>query len=327
MSITYTPATNFGAKDSLPTNDPDKVIKGVDFTTEFSAIQTAFTLAAPVASPTFTGTVTIPTADINGGTIDGVAFGSGTIDSVAIGGTTPAAGAFTTLQATSMDSTPIGGTTPAAGAFTTLEATSLDSTPIGGSTPAAGTFTTLTAASLAYPTSDGTAGQVIATNGSGTLSFADAGAAITMADSWRLTADSSSNGDITSNLERVDEASSGIIGTGMTESSGIFSFPETGIYLVICTLYASISGPDNVALETFVSTDGGSNYNRFATAVAGIGTDAQQNQGSTFSIIDVTSTANVKVKFVKNSIGAGSEVQGNTSENRTHFTFIRLGDT
>ena len=101
MSITYTPATNFGAKDSLPTNDPDKVIKGVDFTTEFSAIQTAFTLAAPVASPTFTGTVTIPTADINGGTIDGVAFGSGTIDSVAIGGTTPAAGAFTTLQATS----------------------------------------------------------------------------------------------------------------------------------------------------------------------------------------------------------------------------------
>ena len=148
MSITYTPATNFGAKDSLPTNDPDKVIKGVDFTTEFSAIQSAFTLAAPTASPTFTGTVTIPTADINGGTIDGVAFGSGTIDSVAIGGTTPAAGAFTTLQATSMDSTPIGGTTPAAATFTTLQATSMDSTPIGGTTPAAGAFTTLEATSL-----------------------------------------------------------------------------------------------------------------------------------------------------------------------------------
>ena len=203
----------------------------------------------------------------------------------------------------------------------------IDGPVTGSTTPAAGTFTTLTAASLAYPTSDGTAGQVIATNGSGTLSFADAGAAITMADSWRLTADSSSNGDITSNLERVDEASSGIVGTGMTESSGIFSFPETGIYLVICTLYASINGPDNVSLQTFVSTDGGSNYNRFALAVAGIGTDTQQNQGATFSIIDVTSTANVKVKFVKDSIGSGSEVQGNTSENRTHFTFIRLGDT
>ena len=70
MAITYTPTTNFGAKDSLPTNDPDKVIKGSEFTTEFTAIQTAFSLAAPVASPTFTGTVTIPTADINGGNID-----------------------------------------------------------------------------------------------------------------------------------------------------------------------------------------------------------------------------------------------------------------
>jgi len=88
MAITYTPTTNFGAKDSLPTNDPDKVIKGSEFTTEFTAIQTAFSLAAPAASPTFTGTVTIPTADINGGNIDGTV----------IGAATPAAGSFTTGQ-------------------------------------------------------------------------------------------------------------------------------------------------------------------------------------------------------------------------------------
>ena len=88
MAITYTPTTNFGAKDSLPTNDPDKVIKGSEFTTEFTAIQTAFSLAASVASPTFTGTVTIPTADINGGNIDGTI----------IGAATPAAGSFTTGQ-------------------------------------------------------------------------------------------------------------------------------------------------------------------------------------------------------------------------------------
>ena len=75
-----------------------------------------------------------------------VSFGSG-LDGV-IGGTSPAAGTFTTLQATSLDNTPIGGTTPAAGAFTTLEATSLDSTPIGGTTAAAGTFTTLEATSF-----------------------------------------------------------------------------------------------------------------------------------------------------------------------------------
>ena len=88
MAVTYTPTTNFGAKDSLPQNDPDKVIKGSEFTTEFTALQTAFSLAAPNASPTFTGTVTIPTADINGGAIDGTV----------IGAATPAAGSFTTGQ-------------------------------------------------------------------------------------------------------------------------------------------------------------------------------------------------------------------------------------
>jgi hypothetical protein len=86
MSITYTPATNFGAKDSLPTNDPDKVIKGSEFSTEFVAIQTAFGLAAPAASPTFTGTVTISSVDINGGTIDGVTIGGSSAG--AITGTT-----------------------------------------------------------------------------------------------------------------------------------------------------------------------------------------------------------------------------------------------
>ena len=55
MSITYTPATNFTAKDSMSTSNPDKVLSGVPFDAEFSAIQTAFASAAPTASPTFSG--------------------------------------------------------------------------------------------------------------------------------------------------------------------------------------------------------------------------------------------------------------------------------
>ena len=71
MSITYTPTTNFGAKDSLPANDPAKVIKGAEFTTEYTAIQSAFALAAPAASPTFTGTATFDDVSVtNGLTVD-----------------------------------------------------------------------------------------------------------------------------------------------------------------------------------------------------------------------------------------------------------------
>lgn len=58
--ITYNITTNFGAKDALPQNDPDKIIQGADHTVEYEAIQTAFVLAAPAASPTFTGVVTSP---------------------------------------------------------------------------------------------------------------------------------------------------------------------------------------------------------------------------------------------------------------------------
>ena len=37
----YTKTTNFTAKDTLPTGNPAKIIKGSDFDTEFDALVTA----------------------------------------------------------------------------------------------------------------------------------------------------------------------------------------------------------------------------------------------------------------------------------------------
>jgi len=59
MSITYNITTSFAAKDTLPSGDSGKIVKGTELTTEFQAIKTAFTLAPPKASPTFTGTTTV----------------------------------------------------------------------------------------------------------------------------------------------------------------------------------------------------------------------------------------------------------------------------
>jgi hypothetical protein len=58
----YTKSTNFSAKDTLPLNDPAKIIKGTEFDTEFNAIATAITSKSDAASPTFTGTPVAPTA-------------------------------------------------------------------------------------------------------------------------------------------------------------------------------------------------------------------------------------------------------------------------
>ena len=71
----YTKTTNFTAKDTLPTGNPAKIIKGSDFDTEFDALVTAVASKANSESPTFTGTVTIPTLTVSGtltaGTITG----------------------------------------------------------------------------------------------------------------------------------------------------------------------------------------------------------------------------------------------------------------
>jgi len=70
----YTKSTNFATKDTLTSGDPLKIVKGTEINTEFDNIQTAVNSKADVASPTFTGTVTIPTLSVSGtAAITGVA--------------------------------------------------------------------------------------------------------------------------------------------------------------------------------------------------------------------------------------------------------------
>jgi len=74
----YTKTTDFAAKDSLPSGDSGKRIRGTEFETEFDNIGTAIATKADTASPTFTGTVTMAgfafTGTLSTGTIDGGAY-------------------------------------------------------------------------------------------------------------------------------------------------------------------------------------------------------------------------------------------------------------
>ncbi len=97
----YTKSTNFTAKDSLPTGDTNKVIRGSEFDTEFNAIQTAIGTKSDLAGPTFTGTATFDgitatgTVNFTGGSVT-TNIDGGTIDGVTIGGSTPGAISGTT---------------------------------------------------------------------------------------------------------------------------------------------------------------------------------------------------------------------------------------
>ena len=65
------------------------------------------------------------------------------------------------------------------------------------------------------------------------IDFSHLKTGITEADMYRLTGSFNSDQDpISSNLERVDDATFGKLGTGVTPSSGIFTFATTGLYLV-----------------------------------------------------------------------------------------------
>ena len=60
----YVKSTNFATKDTLPSGDSNKIVKGTEIDTEFNNIATAVSTKADTASPTFTGTVTLPTGTV-----------------------------------------------------------------------------------------------------------------------------------------------------------------------------------------------------------------------------------------------------------------------
>ena len=157
---------------------------------------------------------------------------------------------------------------------------------------------------------------------------------ITEADTWMVTGtfQNVSNGvdEVkTSNWSRQVAPTYGSfskIGTGMSESSGIFTFPSTGIYHVTWNSYFDLSSATSAAsIKIQVSNNGGSNY--VTQAVSGCGSDP--NRGQTVNaqtFVDVTSTSNVKVRFLTNG-GTYINWFGDANATYTYATFVRLGDT
>ena len=62
----YTKTTNFAAKDSLPSGNSGKIVKGSEIDTEFNNIQTAVATKANANNAALTGTTTVQTLDISG---------------------------------------------------------------------------------------------------------------------------------------------------------------------------------------------------------------------------------------------------------------------
>jgi hypothetical protein len=179
--------------------------------------------------------------------------------------------------------------------------------------------------SLAKLTATGTKDATTFLRGDNTFGVPPLGG-ITEADQWRLIAAKNSDGDIDANLERND-TDSAYIGTGMTESSGIFTFPSTGLYWIVVNARLINYVDDNqFNLNILVTTDN-STYTQRAVLSTGDNESGETRTSVAQNIFfNVTNTTTHKVKFNLNSLSSGL-LSGGTDQNETSFTFIRLGDS
>jgi len=151
---------------------------------------------------------------------------------------------------------------------------------------------------------------------------------ITMIDQWRLTSDLAGDANpITSNLAQVNTDSPALLGTGMSVSSGIFTFPSTGLYQVIFQTVAFSTTQEAQYTYYIQATENGSTYGAAALgllSVPNIGSNTY-TMGTISYLFDVTDTSTHKVAF--RVVGGNATTDGSSSDNRTAFYFIRLGDT
>ena len=154
----------------------------------------------------------------------------------------------------------------------------------------------------------GSSGQVLTSQGSGSaVQWATASAGIEMAQHFRLTSSSQGNQSPLTNWEAADNSFAGSLGSSMSVSSGVFTYPSTGIYFCLFTLVGySDSSTQNLIGSIQQSTDGGSNWGNAAYGLNGIYdfSNSYPSWGNTAThyIFDITDTSQQKTRFI---YGAG----------------------
>ena len=149
---------------------------------------------------------------------------------------------------------------------------------------------------------------------------------LSSAQTFRLTAGigGAVDADITSNWEVPDTENQGNMGSLVSESSGIFTFSETGYYLIIAQGSTITNTAGNVTIEVHITND-----NSTYTMVADARTyNSNQNDTTmTHTIVDVTNVSNDKVKFFADVDQSNCELRGSTTQNLTCVSFMKIGAT
>ena len=147
-------------------------------------------------------------------------------------------------------------------------------------------------------------------------------------DMWRITSSYTSDGvsDITSNWERADTVGFSVKGTGMSESSGIFTFPSTGYYQINSSghIFANGGARTYMGYGLKVTEDNSTYTARITTYGDAAGNNYYASPNFSY-VLRVSNTTNVKVKmFMESASGQDISANGDTNVQGTGLIFIKL---
>ena len=174
----------------------------------------------------------------------------------------------------------------------------------------------------------GTSGQVLLSGGASAAPSWGAAPGISNIDQWHLTTNQAlSSADPLTGWTHSTNAANGRKGTAMTESSGVFSFPSTGMWEVSFSCWYYANARSSRWMQSRInSTENNSSYNQASAASNAIYNTGSNGYNSAYSkfIYDVTSTTNCKIRF---SVDSQATLQYMGGRNFTAVKFIRLTDT
>ena len=212
----------------------------------------------------------------------------------------------------------------------------------GGSVSLKGPASTTSNADVPFvlPVADGSAGQYLKTDGSKNLSFGTVtipAGGITEYDRWRLT--TGFTGDATpiaSNLSRIsgNYNLNFPLGTGMSQSSGVFTFPSTGWWKIDVGFTTRTQNTNSSAtsynmIYIQVTEDDGSNWATPCEVQSGwhSGEYTQYQGGYGSTVLDITDLSNDKIRFTFDTHNNSHGQLLGSNNDQTWFEFMKMADT
>ncbi len=180
-------------------------------------------------------------------------------------------------------------------------------------------------------TAAGNAGEVLTSNGAGSDPTFQAAAASAYADMWRVDQHMYGNmSPITVGWEQADDPWYTALGSPMTESSGVFTFPATGVWKIDFTTSGFTWGTIDNSWQGYIQVTQNNGGSWDDAAYCDMGETYQASGGvdscSTSIIFNVTDVSDDKVRFTLWDLHSNTINQGNTDAQRTGVVFVWLGN-